>query len=206
MMTPRRYDMDARATATRATRASIVAAAMRLHAERGVLGTSWHAIAREAAVSPATVYRHFPASSDLIPACARLVFDIVRPPTPEEASVEFAAMDDAADRFARLARESAHCYQRGEGWLHAAHRERDFDADLDAAVTLFQDSLHVLVDAAAGRQLPRTAHAVLFTLCDYPFWKSLVDSGLSHRIVERTLVDLVRAETVRLGLSSQETS
>lgn len=204
-MTPRKYDMEARASATLATRDAIVAAAMRLHADRGILGTSWHAIAREAAVSPATVYRHFPSSSDLIPACARVVFDIVRPPTPEEAAVEFAAMDDAADRFAHLARESAHCYHRGEGWLHAAHRERDFDSDLAATVTLFQDSLRVLVDAAAGRRLSRAAHAVLFTLCDYPFWKSLIDTGLTHRMVEKTVVELVRAETVRLGLSSKET-
>lgn len=198
--------MEARATATEATRASIVAAAMRLHASHGVRGTSWPAIAAEAGVSPATVYRHFPASSDLVRACARRVFDLVRPPTPEEAAVQFATMRDAADRFAHLARESAHCYERGEGWLHAAHRERDFDADVDDAVTLFQDSLHVLVDAAAGRRLAGAAHAELFTLCDYPFWKSLVDAGLDHRTTERLLVDLVRAETVRLGLTPREPS
>jgi AcrR family transcriptional regulator len=198
--------MDARAAATEATRAAIVEAAMRLHAVRGVRGTGWPAIAAKAGVSPATVYRHFPTSADLVPACARRVFDLVRPPTPEEAAVQFATMVDAADRFAHLARESAHCYERGEGWLHAAHRERDFDPDVDAAVTLFQDSLHVLVDAAAGRRLSHVAHAELFTLCDYPFWKSLVDAGLDHRAAERVLVDLVRAETVRLGLSPEETS
>jgi AcrR family transcriptional regulator len=198
--------MDARAAATEATRASIVEAAMRLHAALGVRGTGWPAIAAEAGVSPATVYRHFPTSADLVPACARRVFDLVRPPTPEEAAVQFAAMADAAERFAHLARESAHCYERGEGWLHAAHRERDFDPDVDAAVTLFQDSLHVLVDAAAGRRLSRVARAELFTLCDYPFWKSLVDAGLDHRAAERVLVDLVRAETVRLGLSPEEPS
>jgi AcrR family transcriptional regulator len=198
--------MDARAAATAATRDAIVAAAMRLHVRTGVLGTSWHAIAREAGVSPATVYRHFPTSSDLIPACARQVFDLVRPPSPDEAGVQFAAMDDAADRFEHLARESAHCYERGEGWLHAAHRERDFDPDLDAAVTLVQDSLHVLVDAAAGRRLPQHAHALLFTLCDYPFWKSLVDAGLPHRAAERALVALVRTEAARLGPSTRESS
>lgn len=203
-MTPRKYAMEARAAATEATRGSIIGAAMRLHADQGVTTTSWHAIAQEAGVSPATVYRHFPTSAELISACARTVFDIVAPPTPEDAAVEFAAMPDAADRFAHLARESAHCYRRGEGWLHAAHRERDFHPDLEAATTLFQQSLHVLVDAAAGRRIPRTAHAVLFTLCDYPFWKSLVDSGLTHARAEAALVDLVRAETVRLGLSSPE--
>lgn len=205
-MTPRKYDMDARAVATEATRSSIVAAAMRLHASRGMRGTSWPAIADEAGVSPATVYRHFPTASDLVPACARMVFDLVRPPTPAEAAVQFASMTDAADRFAHLARESAHCYERGEGWLHAAHRERDFDPDVEAALTLFQDSLHVLVDAAAGRRLTRAVHAELFTLCDFPFWKSLVDAGLTRRAAERALVGLVRAETIRLGLSPEEPS
>jgi AcrR family transcriptional regulator len=205
-MTPRRYAMRARAAATEATRERVVDAAMRRHARNGVRATSWQAIAAEAGVSPATVYRHFPASSDLIRACARRVFDIVRPPTIEEASVQFALIDDAADRFAHLARESAHCYQRGEGWLHAAHRERDFDPDLAAAVSLIQDTLHVLVDAAARKRLGAGAHATLFTLCDFPYWKALVDNGLRHSTAERTLIDLIRAETVRLGLSSPETT
>jgi AcrR family transcriptional regulator len=203
-MTPRNYAMRARAASTEATRARVVKAAMRLHARDGVRSTSWQAIATEAGVSTATVYRHFPAPSDLIQACARQVFDLVRPPTIEEASVQFALIDDAADRFAHLARESAHCYQRGEGWLHAAHRERDFDPDLAAAVSLIQDTLHVLVEAAARKRLGASAHATMFTVCDFPFWKALVDRGLSYRTAERTLIDLVRAETVRLGLSSPE--
>lgn len=203
-MAPRTYRMTTRAAGAAATRARIVETAVRLHAERGVAATGWPDLAAEAGVSTATVYRHFASPSDLITACGRTVFDIVSPPTPEDAAVQFAAMDDAADRLAHLARESAHCYQRGEGWLHAAHRERDFDADLDAVITLFQDSLHVLVDVAARRRLPRTTHALLFTLCDFPFWKSLVDTGLTHRTAETELVALVSAEAVRLGLSSEE--
>jgi AcrR family transcriptional regulator len=198
--------MRARAASTEATRERVVSAAMRLHTTNGVRATSWQAIAAEAGVSTATVYRHFPASCDLIRACARQVFDLVRPPTIEEASVQFALIDDAADRFTHLARESAHCYQRGEGWLHAAHRERDFDPDLEAAVSLIQDTLHVLVEAAAGKRLAASAHATLFTLCDFPFWKALVDRGLSHRAAERTLIEIVRAAVVRLGQSSPEKS
>lgn len=203
-VTPRSYTMRARAASAEATRERVVDAAMGLHAARGVRTTSWQDIATEAGVSTATVYRHFPASSDLIRACARRVFDLVRPPTIEEASTQFALIDDAADRFAHLARESAHCYQRGEGWLHAAHRERDFDADLEAAVALIQGTLHVLVEAAARTRLDSAAHATLFTLCDFPFWKALVDRGLSYPAAERTLIDVVRSEVVRNGLSSPE--
>ncbi len=49
----------------------IVAAAIGLHAERGVVDTSWQDIAERADVSPVTVYRHFRSLSELIPACAR---------------------------------------------------------------------------------------------------------------------------------------
>lgn len=203
-MTPRTYRMTTRAAGAAATRARIVEAAMRLHSAQGVAATSWSDLAAEAGLSTATVYRHFADPSALITACGRAVFDLAAPPTPEDAAAQFAAMDDAADRFAHLARESAHCYQRGEGWLHAAHRERDFDADLDAVVTLFQDSLRVLVDAAARRRLPAASRGLLFTLCDFPFWKSLVDAGLTHHRAEAELVALIRAQVIRLGLSTQE--
>lgn len=201
---PRDYRMTNRAAGVAATRSRIVATAMRLHAERGIAATSWPDIAAAAGVSNATVYRHFAEPSALISACGRAVFDIAAPPAPEDAAAQFADMGDASDRFAHLARESAHCYERGEDWLHAAHRERAFDPDLNAVITLFQDSLHVLVDAAARRRLPATSHALLFTLCDFPFWKSLVDAGLTRRRAETELVSLVRTQVARLGLSTQE--
>jgi AcrR family transcriptional regulator len=203
-MAARRYRMTARSAAVEATRASLVHAAMRLHETQGVLPTSWDDIAAAAGVSTATAYRHFPSLAELVPACARVVFDIIGPPTVEEASVQFATMADAADRFEHLARESCHCYRRGEGWLHAAHRERDFVPELDRALTLIQDTLHVLVDAAAGRRPTRQQHAALFTVCDFPFWKSLVDNGMGYAAAEATVVRTARRESARLGPSNEE--
>lgn len=195
--------MGARQDAVTATRGRIVEAAMRLHAERGVHATGWDDIAAAAGVSSATVYRHFPSLAELVPACARAVFDLISPPTLEQAALQFAAVDDVADRLELLVRESCHCYRRGEAWLHAAYREREFVAELDAALSVIQGTLHVLVDAAAGRALPRRGHATLFTLCDFPVWKSLVDAGHSHRSAENTLVALVRGESTRLGPSNR---
>lgn len=196
-MSPRRYRMGARSDAVAVTRARIVEAAMRLHTQEGVLATGWDDIAQAAGLATATVYRHYPSLTELVPACAREVFDLIRPPTLEEASVQFAAMGRPADRFEHLARESCHCYRRGEGWLHAAHRERDFVPELAAALTLIQDTLHVLVEAAAERPLDKARHARLFTLCDFPFWRSLRDAGLSYPATEGSVVDLVRAEAER---------
>lgn len=201
-MSPRRYRMGARADAVARTRETIVAAARDLHAERGLAATSWDDIADRAGVSTATVYRHFPSTAELVPACAGTVFDVIRPPTLEEASVTFGALDQAGDRFEHLVRNSCHCYAAGAGWLHAAHRERDFSGEMDAALLVIEDTLRVLVSAAAGRRLSKADHAVLFVLCDFPMWWSLTATGLSARAVEDALVCLARAEVDRIDLDA----
>lgn len=183
--------MTARADAKAATRARIIDAAKALHAELGVRATSWEQIAERAGVAAATVYRHFPTLAELVPACARSVFDIIRPPTLEEASVRFATLATSTERLTMLVSRNMGCYQLGEGWLHAAYRERDWVAELDAALQIIQGAMHMLVRAAAGRRLGKVEHGVLFTLCDFPFYKSLLDAGLDRRAVEREIIRLV---------------
>ncbi len=169
-----------------------------------MVGTTWDDIAREAGVSTATVYRHFPSLAELVPVCARTVFDLIQPPSLEVASRQFAALRTAAERFEHLVRNSSHCYARGEGWLHAAHRERDFVPELDHALQIIEKSLSVLVRAAAGHPIPRDLHRVLFVLCDFPLWRSLVAAGLSRRSAEDVIVSLVRAELARAALDPEE--
>lgn len=192
--------MSQRADAVAHTREAIIAAARELHAERGLTATSWEDIAERAGVSTATVYRHFPTTAELVPACARTVFDLIQPPTIEQADATFGALDRAGDRLEHLVRSSCHCYSAGADWLHAAHRERDFSVELDAALRVIEDALRVLVSAAAGRRLAKADHAVLFVLCDFPLWWSLTATGQSARAVEDALVRLVRAERDRIGL------
>jgi AcrR family transcriptional regulator len=196
--------MGARADAVARTRAAIVNAARDLHAERGLTATSWEDIAERAGVSTVTVYRHFPSLGELVRACARTVFDLIQPLTLEQASTTFGALERAGDRFEHLARHSAHCYSAGADWLHAAHRERDFVPELDAALEVIDASLQALVTAAAGRRLTTTDHAVLFVLCDFPMWWSLRAAGRSTRAAEEAMVRLVRAEVARIGLDPKE--
>jgi AcrR family transcriptional regulator len=193
-MAPRRYRMGARADAVAQTRTRIVESAKALHAERGVQATNWEEIAAAAGVSPATVYRHFPSLAELVPACARSVFDLIQPPTVAEARPQFAALATPEDRLEHLVRTSAHCYRQGQGWLHAAHRERDFVPELDAALRIIEDTLGILVEAAVGGRLQEPGRSSLFVLCDFPFWKDLVGRGLSPRRAEETIVRLVHAE------------
>lgn len=197
--------MGARADAVARTREAIVDAARELHAERGLTATSWEDIAERAGVSTATVYRHFPSLAELVPACARTVFDLIQPLTLEQASATFGALDRAGDRFEQLARYSAHCYSTGADWLHAAHRERDFVPELDAALEVIDDSLRMLVTAAAGRRLTKANHAALVVLCDFPIWWSLRTAGLPPRSIADAMVRLVRAEVARIGLDPEET-
>lgn len=194
--------MGARAEAVAETQQAIVAAARQLHTERGLAATSWEDIADRAGVSVATVYRHFPSPAELVPACARTVFDIIQPPTMEQAGASFGTLNSARDRSEQLVRYSCHCYAAGAGWLHAAHRERDFSDEFDAALRTIEDALRVLVTAAAQRRLSDADHSSLSVLCDFPIWMSLTATGLAEDEVEELLVRLVRAEVDRLGLDS----
>lgn len=202
-MAPRQYTMGARAEAAAKTRAAIVLAARQLHAERGLVATSWDDIAGRAGVSKATVYRHFPSLAELVPACAQTVFDLIQPLTPEQAAGTFSSLPRAVDRYEHIVRSSAHCYQAGADWLHAAHRERDFLAELEMAMAVIEDSLCQLVSTAAGRRLSEADHALLFVLCDFPLWWSLRSSGLSEPATEDALVRLVHAEVERIGLDEE---
>lgn len=192
-MAPRRYRMQARSQAVAETRSRIVHAATELHTDQGVLSTSWDDIAERAGVAPATVYRHFPSLVELIPACARSVFEIIRPPTLEEASEKFAHLRTPAARLEMLIRDSVHCYSRGEGWLHAARRERDLIPAINEALGVQEETLRMLVRAATqGVELDNTEISVLYTYCDFPYWKSLVDAGVSRLYAADVIVDLAQ--------------
>jgi len=203
-MSPRQYRMGARADTIAATRDRIVRAAMELHAEQGVLATSWDEIAVRAGVSTATAYRHFSSLGELVPACARTVFDIITPPTVTEARDQFATLTSASARLEALVRRSCHCYAMGEGWLHAAQRERDFVPTLADALAVIEATLDTLILAAVGTQVPRIDRQLLFVLCNFPFWKSLCDCGHSTRAAENVIVRLVHAEATRLELDHKE--
>jgi AcrR family transcriptional regulator len=183
--------MGARADAVAETKARIIAAAMELHAERGVQATRWEEIAEQAGVSVATMYRHFPSLKELVPACARTVFDLISPLTVEQATAKYAKYPETSERLAFLVRANVHCYGKGEDWLHAAYRERDFIPELDAALRIIEDSGRALVEAALQRRLAKVDEAALVTLLEFPFYKSLRSAGLDARTVEKVLSRLV---------------
>lgn len=121
---------------------------MELHAEKGAVATNWEDIAHRAGVAPATVYRHFPSLEELIPACARTVFDAISIITEEQVEQIYAGAGSPWQKLERYIRGTCDCYARGDGWLHAARREADLIPAMNRAVEVQDKSNVVLVRAA----------------------------------------------------------
>lgn len=199
-VSPRTYRMDHRDVAAAATRGRIIDAAIRLHAQRGTRATSWDDIAVAAQLSRATVYHHFPSLETLIPACARVAFDLAEVPTLEQAANGFSDLPGPYKRMSRLIRETCKCYAAGSGWLRAAWRERDLVPEMADAVARLQRARDVLLTAAiSGAGIGRDARRTLAALIDFPFWDSLDREGvaetkIAHHIQRLALTVIGRKE------------
>ena len=190
-MSPRGYAMTARKSAVNATRQRIVLAAAHVQARKGALRTSWDEIAEEANVSRATVYHHFPSLTELVPACARLAFDLAAVPTREEAAARFAALPTPRRRLQHFVEETCRCYAAGAFWLRAAWRERDLVPEMGVAVRRLQTSLRVLLDASLeGARVAPEDRQVLLTILDFPFWDGLHSAGVPHRAIPERVMSL----------------
>jgi AcrR family transcriptional regulator len=186
------------------TNGRIVEAAKALHAERGVLGTSWQDIAERAAVSPVTVYRHFRSLSELIPACARSFVDSVAPLAEEDARAAFAALESPFERLEMLIRDDCACYARGREWFHAAMRESDLVPELGAVVSAQQATLATLIHAALeALDPPPELVSALQAVIDFPFWRALVNAGMAEEVAPGVMLDLCMALLTRYAVVSE---
>src|SRR5437764_9403579 len=191
---PRRYRMGARSQAVDRTRARIVDAAMALHSERGAVATNWEEIAGRAGVAPATVYRHFPSLDELIPACARTVFDLAGIVATEQVGEIYAGATTPWQKLERFIHGTCECYARGDGWLHAARREADLVPAMKRAVEVQEASNEVFLRKAfEGQPVDEQTIAVLKALTDFPFWRTLTRAGLKHEQAIDVICGLVQA-------------
>src|SRR5690242_1555811 len=78
----RRYRKRRRAERELETRQAITEAAVKLHGTVGPARTTVSAIAEEAGVQRATVYRHFPDEGTLLQACSGHYMSLHPPPDP----------------------------------------------------------------------------------------------------------------------------
>ena len=197
-MAPRTYRMTRRAAASAETRRRIVDAAIALHAEKGVLGTTWPDIAKRADVALGTVYRHFPGLDQLVPACTSENAVRMRPPG---ASV-LVGVTRPEERIGRFVEELFAFYGRSAPWTPRASIDRHQLPVLDTILSRREAGLKGLVEDTLG-PLRRRRHALdaALALTDFGVWSSLTRSGLSTeaaaRLITEVLVTWVNRRRVR---------
>jgi AcrR family transcriptional regulator len=152
----RRYRLGRRAEAAGETRQRIVEATYRLHAERGIAGTSMKDIALRAGVSIGTVYHHFPTYADAIAACG--AYTAEQAPLPDSAIYHGAV--SRRERIGRLVRALFDYYERVPA-LDSVRRDRHIAAALESFAEAEAGNRRRLAalatDAAAGTASPLIA-------------------------------------------------
>jgi AcrR family transcriptional regulator len=195
-LSPRTYDMSKRRVATAETRRRILDATMALHAEQGILATSWEDIARRADVAVGTVYRHFRSLDELLPACGELTLRRLALPDATRRRELFAGAEGAEDRVRRLVDEAYGMYERADDAMVAVRRERD-RAELPPvrdAHDQVERALDALVhDALRPLTASRSARRVARALCDHDTWRALRRQGLGAEEAAATTADLIAA-------------
>src|ERR1700704_30495 len=187
-MTPRTYRMTRRAAANAETRRRIVDAAIALHAEKGILGTSWPDIARRADVALGTVYRHFPGLDQLVPACTSENALRTRPPGPDI----LVGLIRPEERVRQFVQELFAFYGRTAPWTPRAGIDRQQLPVLDTILSRREAGLKALVEETLG-PLRRRRHAVeaALALTDFGVWRSLTRSGLSTEASARLIAEML---------------
>jgi AcrR family transcriptional regulator len=179
--TKRRYEKKARAAQEEATRARIVEAAIGLHGTIGPARTTVSAIAENAGVRRATVYRHFPDERALFLGCSGTWAE--RNPLPDPAT-----WDSIPDPAARLesALEALYAwYERVEPMLTAVIRDADavpIVGELAAARSAYLAQIEDGLAAGwgvRGRGARRLRAAIALAL-DFHAWQKLHERGLGR--------------------------
>lgn len=171
--------MGKRAEAKEETRRRIVTATAKLHGENGVLGTSWQDIAREADVSVATVYSHFPTLRELLPACGALVMERARPPRAENAATIVGDAVDPEERLRRVAGELFGFYERGGSHLEVDAQERKLPGMREWEEAQRATVAEFVREAIGARSAGTRAVQLASALFDLPTFKSFRTRGLS---------------------------
>lgn len=171
-MAPRAYNNETRQQQQEELKQRVAEAAARLHAERGVLATSYAEIAQAAGISLPTMYKHFPDLGQLVRACSGHVASKA-PPFPADEILAAADLPSAAHELVdAMDRRHAHF----EPWVVWREANR----------------IPVIAEAAAARRRETvqlceallTRHGVAGPRGEIAaLWESLLDFELWHRLV-----------------------
>jgi AcrR family transcriptional regulator len=192
-MSPRHYRMTRKKAATEETRLRIINATLKLHGQRGIFGTSWADIAREADVSVGTVYKYFPTLDELVPACGELLMVRVQPPQPDSIGSILGDATEPGERLRRVAAALFSFYHRGGRHLDADLRERELPA-----VCEWEEFLRGMVEgfvreALAGRSADDQLISRLSFLFDFPTYNAMRIRGMDIETAIATATEMAIA-------------
>jgi AcrR family transcriptional regulator len=175
----RAYRKRRRAALELETRRRITEATMKLHGTVGPARTTVRAIAEEAGVQRATVYRHFPDEQSLFDACTAHFYGLHPMPDVEQ----WASISDPAERLRRALADLYAWYGETEEMLSNTTRDAAHvpASTRERVLAYFGAAREVLARGRRERGRPRArtvaaiGHAIAF-----PTWRSLVcEQGLA---------------------------
>jgi len=194
LVSPRRYRSGRRKAATEETRRKIVESTVDLHAEQGVLATTYAMIAKRADVAIPTVYNHFPTRGDLLAACTSQAAALAPPLGPQN----YNGADDVDTRLQALVHALFAYYRHYAPWMRWANYEAQLVPELAEWLHEATDARRQLTELALEPAFGTPPPAALLALCeillDYPAWQRLVsDQGFESAEAETALTDALTA-------------
>ena len=190
-MAPRKYTMDKRRAAVEETRQRILEAALALHSEKGIFGTSWQDIAHRADVSVGTVYKHFPSLDELVPACGELVYAITRPPSLEDAPQIFAEANSLEERLGRLIEELFAFYERGAPYIETDFQERRLPAVVEWEAYMRATIAGLVREALVSAEPDEHTVQSVSALLDFSTFKSFLDRDIQKEQAAKTMSEVL---------------
>ncbi len=183
--------MDKRRAAVEETRQRILEAALALHAEKGIFGTSWQDIAHRADVSVGTVYKHFPSLDELVPACGQLAYAILRPPSLEDAPQIFAEANSLEVRLERLISELYTFYERGAPYIETDFQERRLPAVVEWEAYMRSTIAGLVREALVCAEPDEHTVQSVSALLDFSTFKSFLDRDIQKEQTAKTMSEVL---------------
>ena len=188
---PRSYNSEKRKQLEDEMRERIVAATVKLHAEKGPMDTSYKDIAQKADVATPTVYKYFPNLSNLFFACTRHAAK----QAPAQSEDDFNGLDSMRDRVAALVHMRCRAHAYFDPWLRWGG-----ERVIPEVVSLLQDDsamtrkliLKALFPVYPQGKVPKEIMRMTLMLVGYHAWANLqAEVNISQKQIETYLVNSI---------------
>ena len=185
----RKYHKRRRAELEQETRSRITRALLRLHGTIGPARTTVRAVADEAGVQRATVYRHFPDEPSMFAACSAHWAETN--PLPDPAA--WAQVAEPERRLRGALDELYAFYARNERLLANVLRDESLVERLSPSIQPLRDYLAGAADVLAkGLARSRVSRAAIAHALAFPTWRSLTrENGLSRKQAARLMAGMI---------------